>query len=192
MRPVAPLVGEHPPLGLVMLKPLFTSAHSAMALQRTRACLLRVLVLLLTLGLALPARAQAALPLADGRVMLQGFYWESYRHGLLPGYGPRRWYEIVRQQAEAIAEAGFDLIWLPPPSFAGKRSAGYNPKQYFNLSNSYGDALQQRALSARAGERVLRMARTIADLAGETRVDSQAIAEALTYRSFDRDNLASP
>ena len=53
-------------------------------------------------------------------------------------------------------------------------------------------ALQQRALSARAGERVLRMARTIADLAGETSVDSQAIAEALTYRSFDRDNLASP
>ena len=30
--------------------------------------------------------------------------------------------------------------------------------------------------------------RTIADLAGETRVDGQAIAEALTYRSFDRDN----
>ena len=53
-------------------------------------------------------------------------------------------------------------------------------------------ALQQRALSARAGERVLRMARTIADLAGETSVDSQAIAEALTYRSFDRDNLACP
>ena len=86
-----------------------------MALQRSRACLLRVLVLLLTLGLALPARAQAALPLADGRVMLQGFYWESYRHGLQPGYGQRRWYEIVRQKVGAIAAAGFDLVWLPPP-----------------------------------------------------------------------------
>jgi len=52
-------------------------------------------------------------------------------------------------------------------------------------------ALQHRALSARAGERVLRMARTIADLAGETRVDGQAIAEALTYRSFDRDHQPS-
>ncbi len=49
-------------------------------------------------------------------------------------------------------------------------------------------ALQHRALSARAGERVLRVARTIADLAGETRVDGQAIAEALTYRSFDRES----
>ena len=52
-------------------------------------------------------------------------------------------------------------------------------------------ALQHRALSARAGERVLRMARTIADLAGETSVDGQAIAEALTYRSFDRDHQPS-
>jgi alpha-amylase len=84
--------------------------------------------------------------LTDGRVMLQGFYWESYRHGLQPGYGQRRWYEIVRQKVGAIAEAGFDLVWLPPPSWAGERSAGYNPKQTFNLSNSYGDALQQRAL----------------------------------------------
>jgi len=85
-------------------------------------------------------------PLSDARVMLQGFYWESYRHGLQPGYGQRRWYEIVREKVGAIAEGGFDLVWLPPPSWAGERSAGYNPKQYFNLSNSYGDALQQRAL----------------------------------------------
>ena len=53
-------------------------------------------------------------------------------------------------------------------------------------------ALQHRALSARAGERVLRIARTIADLAGDSNVDGQAIAEALTYRSFDRDPQASP
>ena len=53
-------------------------------------------------------------------------------------------------------------------------------------------ALQHRALSARAGERVLRIARTIADLAGDSNVDGQAIAEALTYRSFDRDPQACP
>ena len=160
-----------------------------MPLQRSHACLRRALPVVLALGIALPAGAQAnpgplvpglnaagriasgqsaAIPtaltpvsaaqvaapeaatgaagLADGRVMLQGFYWESYRHGLLPGYGQRRWYAIVRAKVPAIAAAGFDLIWLPPPAFAGERSAGYNPRQYFNLSNSYGDALQQRAL----------------------------------------------
>lgn len=91
-------------------------------------------------------RAQAADALSDDRVMLQGFYWESYRHGHQPGGGDRHWYAIVRGKAAAIGEAGFDLIWLPPPSWAGERSAGYNPRDIFRLSNSYGDAAEHRAL----------------------------------------------
>ncbi|MDM7953922.1 MAG: YifB family Mg chelatase-like AAA ATPase [Cyanobium sp. CZS 25K] len=47
-------------------------------------------------------------------------------------------------------------------------------------------AISQRRLSARGAERVLRVARTIADLASEERVSSGSIAEALSYRSFDR------
>lgn len=47
-------------------------------------------------------------------------------------------------------------------------------------------ALDQHRLTARGGQRVLRVARTIADLAGEERVPPGAVAEALTYRSFDR------
>ena len=81
--------------------------------------------------------------------MLQGFYWESYRHGhpeKFPGFGSKKWYEIVTDQASAIREARFDLIWLPPPSFAGTYSAGYNPKEYFNLDNSYGDFAEHRSM----------------------------------------------
>jgi magnesium chelatase family protein len=37
---------------------------------------------------------------------------------------------------------------------------------------------------------VLRVARTIADLSGQAAVNSDAIAEALTYRSFDREGQA--
>ncbi|VTR94355.1 alpha amylase : Alpha amylase catalytic region OS=Methylobacterium nodulans (strain ORS2060 / LMG 21967) GN=Mnod_0201 PE=4 SV=1 [Gemmata massiliana] len=37
-------------------------------------------------------------------------------------------------------------MWLPPPSFAGKQSAGYNPKQYWRLDNSYGDRDLHRAM----------------------------------------------
>ena len=47
-------------------------------------------------------------------------------------------------------------------------------------------AIDQRHLSARAAERVLRVARTMADLDDQAAVGSQAIAEALTYRSFDQ------
>jgi len=46
-------------------------------------------------------------------------------------------------------------------------------------------ALEQRHLSARAALRLLRVARTISDLNGNPRVGTDAIAEALTYRSFD-------
>ncbi|MEO1003112.1 MAG: YifB family Mg chelatase-like AAA ATPase [Cyanobacteria bacterium J06638_7] len=46
-------------------------------------------------------------------------------------------------------------------------------------------ALGQRRLTARAGERLLRVARTISDLDGSPRVGVAAVAEALTYRSFD-------
>jgi magnesium chelatase family protein len=47
-------------------------------------------------------------------------------------------------------------------------------------------ALDQRRLTARGGERVLRVARTIGDLQGLGRVTPMAVAEALTYRSFDQ------
>ena len=47
-------------------------------------------------------------------------------------------------------------------------------------------AVAQRRLSARAAERVLRVARTIADLEGLDAVGAGAIAEALSYRSFDQ------
>jgi len=85
----------------------------------------------------------------DDRVMLQGFYWESYRHGhpdKFPQFGAKRWYVIVGEQAGKIREGRFDLIWLPPPSFAGEYSAGYNPKELFNLSNSYGSFAQHQAM----------------------------------------------
>ena len=47
-------------------------------------------------------------------------------------------------------------------------------------------ALQHRQLSARAGERLLRVAQTISDLGDESGISAGAIAEALTYRSFDQ------
>ena len=94
-------------------------------------------------------RAQAQAGFDDDRVMLQGFYWESYRHGnqeKFPQFGDKKWYVIVGENADTIRQARFDLIWLPPPCYSGELSAGYNPKQYFKLDNSYGDFHQHRAM----------------------------------------------
>jgi magnesium chelatase family protein len=52
--------------------------------------------------------------------------------------------------------------------------------------NLLGTAMQRLALSARAYHRVLRVARTIADLAGSTAVRAGHVAEAVTLRQLDR------
>ena len=52
-------------------------------------------------------------------------------------------------------------------------------------------ALAQRRLTARGGEQLLRVARTICDLDGKRCITPAAIAEALMFRSFDKQ-LAAP
>ena len=49
-------------------------------------------------------------------------------------------------------------------------------------------AMRQLGLSARAYHRVLRVSRTIADLAGSAGVRAEHVAEAITLRQLDRQN----
>jgi magnesium chelatase family protein len=49
-------------------------------------------------------------------------------------------------------------------------------------------AMRQLELSARAYHRVLKLARTIADLAGSERIGASHLAEALQYRPRMADN----
>ena len=60
------------------------------------------------------------------------------------------------------------------------------------LSQLLESAIERIGLSARAYHRVLKVARTIADLAGETQLQKSHLLEALSYRQLERNLATSP
>ena len=55
-------------------------------------------------------------------------------------------------------------------------------------ANLLQSAIEKLQLSARAYDRILKMARTIADLSGAPEIEMKHLAEAINYRNLDREN----
>lgn len=82
--------------------------------------------------------------------------------------------QYTRQGADVCNAA------IPPPQLAEHCPLSADASRMFAA------AFQRLGLTARAHDRVLRVARTIADLADSSVIEAEHLAEALQYRSLDR------
>ena len=82
--------------------------------------------------------------------------------------------QYARQGADVCNAA------IPPPQLAEHCPLSADASRMFAA------AFQRLGLTARAHDRVLRVARTIADLADSSVIEAEHLAEALQYRSLDR------
>ncbi|MCB9426695.1 MAG: T9SS type A sorting domain-containing protein [Flavobacteriales bacterium] len=95
----------------------------------------RVLLLstAILLGLSSMSFAQNAVkdtnPIND--IMLQSFGWNEYDQSRMAcGF-----YNFYNEQADYLSEAGYDMIWFPPPS-QSTGGVGYIPTKLFNFSQT--------------------------------------------------------
>lgn len=95
-----------------------------------------VKTLLLALAMPLAAQAQGWPSSYDG-VMLQGFYWDSFKD--------TRWVKLQKQAPDF--NGYFSLVWLPQSGKTnGSLSMGYDPYYFFNQNSSFGTADELRSL----------------------------------------------
>jgi magnesium chelatase family protein len=114
---------------------------------------------------------------------------------------PVPWRELRAERPGLSSEQMRELVCRAREAqrrrFAGDGSTTTNAsmsprqvRQFCKLDNA-GEALLKQAmtemgLSARAHDKILRIARTIADLAGEENIQSHHVVEAVQYRRLDR------
>jgi len=99
--------------------------------------IVKVMVMLFAFQFSMLSAYGQGWPDNYGGVMLQGFYWDSFKD--------TRWV-LLEQQANDLA-ASFDLIWIPQSGNCGSQSMGYDDLWWFNdYNSSFGNEAQLRSM----------------------------------------------
>jgi len=101
--------------------------------------------------------------------------------------------EVVRDRvikAREIQAARFEGTGI----YSNAQMSSKLLKTYCNINEAghqlLKTAMEKLNLSARAYDRILKVARTIADLSASENIENNHLAEAINYRSLDRENWA--
>ncbi|MFZ5802096.1 MAG: YifB family Mg chelatase-like AAA ATPase [Candidatus Omnitrophota bacterium] len=112
----------------------------------------------------------------------------SYRH--LSGEGGEEASRAIRQRVTECRRIQAERFRASP---AVRTNARMKPSEMHSLARASAEAgkllekaMKELRLSARAYFKILKIARTISDLAGSEQIQSEHIAEAIQYRSLDR------
>ncbi|MEY4926094.1 MAG: hypothetical protein RI894_530, partial [Bacteroidota bacterium] len=110
-------------------------------------------------------------------------------------------FERTSETSETVAERVAKAREVQNKRFAGKNGvycnaqmSGRQVQEICRIDQAGGlllkTAMTKLQLSARAYDRILKVSRTIADLAGTDNILIEHLAEAILYRSLDRENWA--
>ncbi|SJZ78408.1 hypothetical protein [Sediminibacterium ginsengisoli] len=102
--------------------------------------------------------------------------------------------EVIRERVIKAREIQAERYKSVEGIFVNAQMSSKQLREICRISN-VGENLLKRAmeklnLSARAYDRILKVSRTIADLAGNADIQPEHLAEAIHYRSLDREGWA--
>lgn len=99
--------------------------------------------------------------------------------------------ESIRQRVIKAREIQMERYKEVPALYTNAQMSSKQLKDYCDINKECEsllfNAMQRLHLSVRAYDRILKMSRTIADLAGSEKIEIQHLTEAIQYRSLDRD-----
>lgn len=99
---------------------------------------------------------------------------------------------VIKQRVIAARQLQLDRFSKHPSMFSNAQMGSKELQTYCRVNDSgmqlLKNAMQRLGLSARAHDRILKVARTIADLENSQHIETHHLAEAIQYRSLDREN----
>ncbi|MPQ45550.1 hypothetical protein GCQ56_00900 [Marinifilum sp. N1E240] len=99
--------------------------------------------------------------------------------------------EVIRQRVETAREAQIERFKEEEGMHCNAQMSSKLLRKHCQPDEAGNQllktAMEKVGLSARAYDRILKVSRTIADLAGSENIESDHLAEAIQYRSLDRD-----